>query len=115
MCLKRSSLRTFRPTCPPSTISPEKSCTFSLQVRTATLDSSSIMLTYMWHTEAPSPNATAVEDPLGQVPSSYAYSFSQVKPTPLAGGAVKIADSTVFPIATGIAVAELTVEPGSMR
>lgn len=70
---------------------------------------------YIFPAEAPSPNATAVDDPQGQVPSSYTYSFSQTALTPLAGGSVRIADSTVFPIATGIAVAELTVEPGAMR
>jgi len=35
--------------------------------------------------------------------------------TQLSGGSVKIVDSTVFPVSTTIAVAEVTVEPGAMR
>ena len=67
------------------------------------------------HAEPPSPDAMAVQNPQGQVPSPYTYSLSQVNTTPLAGGSVKIADSTVFPVSTGIAVAEVTVQPGAMR
>ncbi|PSR76530.1 hypothetical protein PHLCEN_2v8433 [Hermanssonia centrifuga] len=63
---------------------------------------------------APSPDATAVEDPQGQVPQPYTYSFSNVTATPLSGGSVKIADSTSFAISTQIAVAEVTVAPGAM-
>ena len=70
---------------------------------------------YIFPSESPSPNATAVEDPNGQVPESYAYYFSQIEPTPLSGGTIKFADSSVFPIAQGVAVAEVTVEPGAMR
>ena len=35
--------------------------------------------------------------------------------TQYSGGTAKIADSTNFPIATEVAVAEVTVEPGAMR
>ena len=35
--------------------------------------------------------------------------------TQYSGGSVKIADSTVFNVATEVAVAEVTVEPGAMR
>ena len=35
--------------------------------------------------------------------------------TQYSGGSVKIADSTVFDVATEVAVAEVTVEPGAMR
>ncbi|PSS30942.1 hypothetical protein PHLCEN_2v2511 [Hermanssonia centrifuga] len=70
---------------------------------------------YIFPMDSPSDNATAVEDPAGQVPQSYAYSFSQIAPTPLSGGSIKIADSTKFPIATQVAVAEVVVEPGAMR
>ena len=66
-------------------------------------------------TESPSPEAVAVTNPQGQVPSPFTYSFSNVTAMPLSGGSAKIADSTVFPISTQIAVAEVTVAPGAMR
>ncbi|KAK7037839.1 hypothetical protein VNI00_010800 [Paramarasmius palmivorus] len=59
--------------------------------------------------------AEAVVDPNGQVPESFYYPFSNVTPTPLAGGSVKIVDSRTFPISTSISAAELTVEPGALR
>ena len=70
---------------------------------------------YIFPSQSPSPNATAVQDPAGQVPQSFGYSFSQITPAQLSGGTIKFADSTVFPIAQTIAVAEVTVEPGAMR
>ncbi|KAI0032853.1 oxalate oxidase [Vararia minispora EC-137] len=69
---------------------------------------------YIFPSQPPTSDA-APEDPYGQVQSPFAYNFSQVPVTPLAGGSVKIADSRVFNIATEIAVAEVTVEPGAMR
>ncbi|KAK7056437.1 hypothetical protein VNI00_002992 [Paramarasmius palmivorus] len=56
-----------------------------------------------------------VSDPNGQVPESYYHAFSEVEPTPLAGGTVKIVDSRTFPISTTIAATEITVEPNAMR
>ena len=70
---------------------------------------------YIFPSASPSPDATAVEDAAGQVPQPYAYEFSKAPATPLSGGSIKFADSTVFPIAQTIAVAEVTVEPGAMR
>lgn len=70
---------------------------------------------YIFPSTPPSPDAAAVQDALGQVPQAFAYSFGSVTPTPLAGGSIKIADSTVFPIAQTVAVAEVTVVPGAMR
>ncbi|CCM04232.1 uncharacterized protein FIBRA_06399 [Fibroporia radiculosa] len=70
---------------------------------------------YIFPGNSPSPDAVAPEDPQGQVPSPYTYKFSEVTPTQLAGGSVKIADSTVFPVSTSISVADVTVEPGGMR
>jgi oxalate decarboxylase/phosphoglucose isomerase-like protein (cupin superfamily) len=64
--------------------------------------------------ESPSSDV-AVSDPNGQVPNPYAYNFSQVPVTPLAGGTVRIADSTTFKVSVTIAVAEVTVEPGAIR
>ena len=70
---------------------------------------------YIFPSESPSPNATPVEDPNGQVPQPYAYYLSQVPATPLDGGRIKFADTSVFPISETIAVAEVVVEPGAMR
>lgn len=67
------------------------------------------------HIVPPDPNAEAVEDPQGQVPSPYTYKFSEVTPTQLSGGTVRIADSRTFPVSTSIAVADVTVEPGAIR
>ncbi|PSR75561.1 hypothetical protein PHLCEN_2v9041 [Hermanssonia centrifuga] len=64
---------------------------------------------------APPTSNTAVSNPQGQVPQPYTYAFSQVAATPLAGGSVKIADSSTFNISTQIAVAEITIVPGGMR
>ncbi|TCD65975.1 hypothetical protein EIP91_001967 [Steccherinum ochraceum] len=55
------------------------------------------------------------QDPQGQVPEAFSFAFSQLNATQYSGGTAKIADSTVFPIATSVAVAEVTVEPGAMR
>lgn len=65
---------------------------------------------------APPPdNAQAPSDPQGQIPSPFVFHLSQVKATDLDGGSVKVVDSTTFPVAQAIAVAEVTVEPGAMR
>lgn len=66
-------------------------------------------------TDAPSSNATAPEDPQGQVPNPFTFQFSQVKPTQYSGGTIKVADSKTFKAATSIAAAEVTVEPGALR
>ncbi|KAI0927194.1 hypothetical protein AcV5_007794 [Taiwanofungus camphoratus] len=70
---------------------------------------------YIFPSIPPDPNAEAVEDPQGQVPSPYTYKFSEVTPTQLSGGTVRIADSRTFPVSTSIAVADVTVEPGAIR
>ncbi|OSX59018.1 hypothetical protein POSPLADRAFT_1152089 [Postia placenta MAD-698-R-SB12] len=70
---------------------------------------------YIFPGTPPSPEATAPEDPQGQVPAPYTYALSEVTPTQLAGGSVRIADSSSFGISTGISVAEVTVQPGGMR
>ncbi|ESK87709.1 oxalate decarboxylase [Moniliophthora roreri MCA 2997] len=63
----------------------------------------------------PPTTSQAPSDPQGQVPEPYAYALSEVTPTPLAGGSVKIVDSTIFKFSTTIAAAEVTVEPGALR
>ncbi|KAJ3533783.1 hypothetical protein NM688_g7235 [Phlebia brevispora] len=70
---------------------------------------------YIFPSESPSPDAKAPEDPYGQIPMPFAYSFSQQPVIPASGGTYKIADSTVFNVSTQVAVAEITVVPGGMR
>ncbi|KAI0073874.1 oxalate decarboxylase [Panus rudis PR-1116 ss-1] len=70
---------------------------------------------YIFPTEPPSDDATAVKSPQGTSPEPYTYALSKVKATQLSGGSVKVVDSTSFKISTGIAAAEVTVEPGAMR
>lgn len=70
---------------------------------------------YIFPAEAPSSDAKAVSNPQGQVPSPYTFALSQVKPTELDGGSVRIADTRVFNVSTTISVAEVTVQPGAMR
>lgn len=66
-------------------------------------------------TEAPSDSATDVKSPQGTIPQPFTFKFSDLKPTPLSGGSVKVVDSTTFEISKTIAAAEVTVEPGAMR
>ncbi|KAI0734828.1 oxalate decarboxylase [Fomitopsis betulina] len=70
---------------------------------------------YIFPGEPPNPDATAPEDPQGQIPNPFIYKFSEVNATKLAGGAIKIADSRNFTVATTTSVAEVWVEPGGMR
>ncbi|KAI0775248.1 oxalate decarboxylase [Trametes elegans] len=70
---------------------------------------------YIFPSAPPLDNAQVPDDPQGHVPSPFVFHMSQVKSTELDGGSVKVVDSTTFPVAQAIAVAEVTVEPGAMR
>ncbi|KAF7789735.1 hypothetical protein EIP86_000681 [Pleurotus ostreatoroseus] len=70
---------------------------------------------YIFPSAPPADNAVAPSSPQGTASLPYSFSFSKVPQTPLAGGSVRIVDSTTFKIATTIAAAEVTVEPGAMR
>ena len=59
--------------------------------------------------------ADAVRSPAGPVPVSYSYRFSVQEPIKVAGGQVRIVDSTNFPVASTIAAAHVEVQPGGMR
>ena len=65
--------------------------------------------------EDPSLDAVPVSDPQGQVPNALSFAMSKMNATRLGGGTIKIVDSTIFPIAKTLAVADVTVEPGAMR
>ncbi|KAL0066821.1 hypothetical protein AAF712_006224 [Marasmius tenuissimus] len=69
---------------------------------------------YIFPSEPPA-NADAPEDPQGTVPQPFTFPFSKVEATQLAGGTVKIVDSTTFEVSTTIAAAEVTVEAGGLR
>jgi len=66
--------------------------------------------------KVPGPLASdAVVSPAGFVPESFTYRFSAQKPIKVAGGQVRIVDSTNFPAASTIAAALVEVEPGGLR
>jgi oxalate decarboxylase len=56
-----------------------------------------------------------VEGPVGEVPQSFSLHLSGRPPTRVAGGHVRIVDSTTFPVATTVAAAIVHVEPGGLR
>jgi oxalate decarboxylase len=56
-----------------------------------------------------------VQAPAGETPISYSYHMENMPPLKVAGGQVRIVDSSVFPAASTIAVALVEVEPGGMR
>ncbi|KAI0833382.1 oxalate decarboxylase [Trametes gibbosa] len=70
---------------------------------------------YIFPGSVPADDQQPPTSPQGYSPVPFTFDFASVKPTPLAGGTVKIADSRNFQVAKKIAVAEVTVEPGSMR
>ncbi|KAF9041123.1 oxalate decarboxylase [Hymenopellis radicata] len=70
---------------------------------------------YIFPADVPSDDAKAPDSPQGTVPDSYTFALSQVPPTQLSGGSVRIVDSTTFKISNTIAAAEVTVEPGAIR
>ena len=68
-----------------------------------------------YYAAVPADNQQPPTSPQGTTPLPYTFDFAGMKPTQYAGGTVKIADSRNFKVAKDIAVAEVTVEPGSMR
>ncbi|THG94982.1 hypothetical protein EW026_g6588 [Hermanssonia centrifuga] len=66
---------------------------------------------YIFPAALPQPDSDAPISPQGNVPEPFTFKFSQVQPTQLSGGSVKVVDSTTFKIATGIAAAEVTINP----
>ena len=66
--------------------------------------------------KVPGPLASdVVASPAGFVPESFTYRLSAQKPIKVAGGQVRIVDSTNFPAASTIAGALVEVEPGGLR
>ncbi|KAJ3486826.1 hypothetical protein NLI96_g3959 [Meripilus lineatus] len=70
---------------------------------------------YIFPSAPPPDDAVAPTSPQGTTPDPYTFQLSKVPATELAGGSVKVVDSTTFKISKTIAVAEVTVDPGAMR
>ncbi|KIL65740.1 hypothetical protein M378DRAFT_76518 [Amanita muscaria Koide BX008] len=70
---------------------------------------------YIFPASLPEPDSAAPISPQGTVPNPFSFALSQVKPIQLAGGTVKVVDSSTFKASLTIAAAEVTVEPGAMR
>lgn len=66
-------------------------------------------------TPPPPVSEDEVPDPQGHVSTPFSLAWSQVSRTPLAGGSVKVVDSTNFPVAKTIAAADVIVDVGGMR
>ena len=66
--------------------------------------------------KAPGPLASdAVKSPAGTVPVTYSHRLQAQKPIKVAGGQVRIVDSSNFPAAKTIAAALVEVNPGGLR
>jgi oxalate decarboxylase len=71
---------------------------------------------YVFAGKVPGPLADdAVKSPAGPVPVSYSYRMLAQKPIKVAGGQVRIVDSSAFPAARTIAAVLVEVDPGGMR
>jgi oxalate decarboxylase len=66
--------------------------------------------------EVPGPlGKDTVQAPAGTVPTTYSYRMQAQEPIKVAGGQVRIVDSSNFPASSTIAAALVELEPGAMR
>ncbi|WP_299644048.1 oxalate decarboxylase family bicupin [Devosia sp.] len=66
--------------------------------------------------DVPGPlDADQIKTPQGKTPMSYSYKLLDQQPIKVAGGQVRIVDSSNFPAASTIAAALVEIEPGGMR
>jgi oxalate decarboxylase len=71
---------------------------------------------WIFASEVPPPlESDAVASPAGGTPVNYAYDLGAQEPIKVAGGQVRIVDSSIFPAASTIAAALVEIEPGGMR
>jgi oxalate decarboxylase len=71
---------------------------------------------YIFNGKVPSPlDADAVRSPAGTIPRTFSHRMLAQEPVKVAGGQVRITDSSNFPVATTIAAALVEIEPGGMR
>jgi len=59
----------------------------------------------LYSQDLPGPDSAAPQSPQGTVENPFSFPLSQVKPTQLAGGTVKVVDSTTFKASVTIAAA----------
>jgi oxalate decarboxylase len=69
---------------------------------------------YMFAGKVPGPPVPVVS-PAGTVPVKYSYHMQAQDPIKVAGGQVRIVDSSIFPAASTIAAALVEIHPGAMR
>jgi oxalate decarboxylase len=66
--------------------------------------------------DVPGPLASdKVVSPAGAVPASFAYRLPKQTPIKVAGGQVRIVDSSNFPVSNTVAAALVEIDPGGMR
>ncbi len=71
---------------------------------------------YVFAGKVPGPlESDGVKSPAGPTPISYSYRMLADAPIKVAGGQVRIVDSSKFPAASTIAAALVEIEPGGMR
>jgi oxalate decarboxylase len=71
---------------------------------------------YMFAGKVPGPlDADAVRSPAGTVPRTFSHHMLAQAPIKVAGGQVRITDSSNFPAASTIAAALVEIEPGGLR
>lgn len=71
---------------------------------------------YVFEGEVPGPlTSDAVDSPMGAVHETFSHRLLAQEPIEVAGGRVRITDSSNFPVSRRIAAARVEVEPGAMR
>lgn len=71
---------------------------------------------YVFAGEVPGPlDSDRVESPAGEVPVTFSHRLLAQEPLEVAGGRVRIVDSSRFPISKTIAAALVEVDPGGLR
>jgi oxalate decarboxylase len=71
---------------------------------------------YIFAGQVPPPiEQDAVRSPDGSVPQSFSHRMLAQDPIEVAGGRVRITDSSSFPVSTTVAAARVEVEPGGIR
>ncbi|MBD0319253.1 MAG: oxalate decarboxylase family bicupin [Gemmatimonadetes bacterium] len=71
---------------------------------------------WIFAAEVPGPiSADRVPAPGGATPVRYTFHTDELEPTRVAGGQVRIVDSSIFPASSTVAMSLVEVEPGGMR
>ena len=70
---------------------------------------------YIFSGTVPAPATEQAVAPAGRVPERFSHRMLEQEPTALAGGRVRVTDSSNFPISRTIAAALVDVDPGGLR